>query len=46
MTERNGKRVPIHTISVVRTVDGDKHVALLKTIAEQHGGKAVQRTLK
>ena len=42
----NARRTPIHTISVVRTVDGDKHVGLLRAIAEQHGGQAVQRTLK
>ncbi|MHC4493662.1 MAG: hypothetical protein ACYTDU_18830, partial [Planctomycetota bacterium] len=36
----------IHTISVVRTVDGDDHVALLRSIAEQHGGQHVARTLK
>ena len=42
----NTRRVRINTISVVRTVDGDKHVGLLKKIAEAHGGQAVQRTLK
>jgi hypothetical protein len=40
----NGK-VRIHTVSVVRTVDGGEHVSLLKAIAEDHGGKSVQRTL-
>ena len=39
-------RTVIHTISVVRTVDGDDHVALLKSIAEAHGGRHVARTLK
>jgi len=38
-------KVRIHTVSVVRTVDGGEHVALLKGIAEDHGGEAVQRTL-
>ena len=38
-------RTRIHTVSVVRTVDGGEHVALLKDIAKQHGGEAVQRTL-
>lgn len=42
----NVKKIRINTISVVRVVDGDEHVGLLKQIAEQHGGKAVQRTLK
>jgi hypothetical protein len=35
----------IHTVSVVRTVDGDDHVELLRQIAEQNGGESVQRTL-
>jgi len=38
-------KVTIHTVSVVRTVDGGEHVELLKGIAEDHGGQAVQRTL-
>jgi HEAT repeat protein len=38
-------KVRIHTVSVVRTVDGGEHVKLLKAIAEEHGGQAVQRTL-
>ncbi len=42
----NTRKVRINTISVVRTVDGHKHVDLLKKIAEAHGGEAVQRTLK
>ena len=42
----NQKRVPIHTISVVRVVDGDEHIALLATIAQDSGGTHVQRTLK
>jgi hypothetical protein len=42
----NTGRTVVHTISVVRTVDGDDHVALLKTIAEQHGGRHIARTLK
>jgi hypothetical protein len=42
----NPGRTVIHTVSVVRTVDGDDHVALLKSIAEQHGGRHVARTLK
>jgi len=36
----------IHTISVVRTVDGGDHVTLLKSIAEAHRGQHVARTLK
>lgn len=36
----------IHTVSVVRVVDGDEHIALLKAIAEGNGGEHVQRTLK
>ena len=42
----NRKGIPMHTVSVVRVVDGDDHIDLLKTIAEQNGGKHVQRTLK
>ena len=38
-------RATIHTVSVVRTVDGDDHVDLLKQIAEQNKGQSVQRTL-
>ena len=44
--ELNRKKVRINTISVVRVVDGDEHIGLLKDIAEAHGGQAVQRTLK
>jgi hypothetical protein len=36
----------IHTVSVVRVVDGDEHIALLKAIAEGNAGEHVQRTLK
>ncbi|MHC4974098.1 MAG: HEAT repeat domain-containing protein [Planctomycetota bacterium] len=46
LNKLNAGRTVIHTISVVRTVDGDDHVALLKTIAEQHRGRHVARTLK
>lgn len=35
----------IHTVSVVRTVDGGEHVGLLKQIAAQNGGQSVARTL-
>ena len=35
----------IHTVSVVRTVDGGEHVNLLKRVAEENGGQSVQRTL-
>ncbi len=42
----NRRKTPIHTISVVRTVDGDDHVPLLRRIAEQSGGKSVERTLR
>jgi hypothetical protein len=46
LKERNDRRVPIHCISVVRTVDGDEHVKLLREIAGQHGGRYEERTLK
>ena len=36
----------IHTISVVRTVDGDDHIELLAAIAAQHNGEHIQRTLR
>ena len=42
----NTRKTKIHTISVVRTVDGDQHVTLLQAIAEQHRGQHVQRTLR
>ncbi|MHC4933033.1 MAG: HEAT repeat domain-containing protein [Planctomycetota bacterium] len=42
----NTKATKIHTISVVRTVDGDEHVNLLRSIAQAHGGEHVARTLK
>jgi len=42
----NTRGARIHTVSVIRTVDGDEHVALLKRIAESNGGEHVQRTLK
>jgi hypothetical protein len=42
----NARRARIHTVSVVRTVDGDDHVMLLKRIAEAFGGEHVQRTLR
>jgi hypothetical protein len=42
----NTRHARIHTVSVVRTVDGDEHVALLKRIAEAHGGEHVARTLR
>jgi hypothetical protein len=32
-------------VSVVRTVDGDDHIGLLKRIAAENGGESVQRTL-
>jgi hypothetical protein len=42
----NTKSTRIHTISVVRVVDGDEHTSLLKAIAGDHGGEHVARTLK
>ena len=42
----NTRGARIHTVSVVRVVDGDEHVSLLRSIAEAHGGQHVQRTLK
>jgi len=36
----------IHTVSIVRVVDGDDHVRLLAKIAEENGGEHVERTLK
>lgn len=41
----NTKGTRIHTVSVVRTVDGDEHVALLKRIADENHGQYVERTL-
>jgi hypothetical protein len=42
----NTKGTRIHTISVVRTVDGDEHPAILRLIAEENHGQHVERTLK
>ena len=42
----NARKTVIHSISVVRVVDGDKHIELLEQIARDHGGRHVQRTLK
>lgn len=42
----NVRRVRIHAVSVVRSVDGDAHVPLLRRIAEAHGGEYVERTLR
>jgi len=39
------RRVAIHCVSVVRTVDGDDHVDLLRKIAAANRGQSVQRTL-
>jgi len=38
-------RTAIHTVSVVRTVDGGEHIDLLKKVAAQNRGQSVQRTL-
>jgi len=46
VAELNNHRTKIHTVSVVRAVDGDEHVSLLKQIAEAAGGTHVERTLK
>jgi len=42
----NKRAVKIHTVSVVRHVDGDEHLSLLKEIADQNGGQYTERTLK
>jgi len=42
----NTRRAKIHTVSVVRTVDGDEHVGILKRIAEENGGEHIERTLR
>ena len=42
----NKRKIPIHTVSVVRTVDGDSHEPLLKRIADQTGGIYQERTLR
>lgn len=43
LLELNVRRIPIHTVSVVRSVDGDQHPTLLRDIAVQHRGKHVAR---
>ncbi|MFI5402921.1 MAG: VWA domain-containing protein, partial [Planctomycetota bacterium] len=42
----NTRGARIHTVSVVRTVDGDEHVPLLKRIADENNGQYEERTLK
>jgi hypothetical protein len=42
----NTRGARIHTVSVVRTVDGDEHVPLLKRIADANKGQYEERTLK
>ncbi len=42
----NLRHAKIHTVSVVRTVDGEEHISLLKRIADESGGDHVARTLK
>jgi len=42
----NTRGTRIHTVSVVRTVDGDEHVPLLKRIADENNGQYIERTLK
>ena len=46
LREINTRKARIHAVSVVRVVDGDEHVDLLRRIAEEHGGTYVERTLK
>lgn len=46
LRRRNPRRIPIHTVSVVRTVDGDAHVPLLERIAADSGASHVARTLR
>jgi hypothetical protein len=42
----NTRHAKIHTVSVVRTVDGEEHIGLLRRIADESGGEHVERTLK
>lgn len=42
----NTRRTRIHTVSVVRTVDGEEHISLLKRIADENNGHHEARTLK
>jgi hypothetical protein len=42
----NTRGARIHTVSVVRTVDGDQHVSLLKRIADENDGQHEARTLR
>ncbi|MGQ0612719.1 MAG: vWA domain-containing protein [Planctomycetaceae bacterium] len=42
----NPRKVRVHTVSVVRTVDGHTHVPLLKEIAEATGGRYEERTVR
>jgi hypothetical protein len=42
----NTRGTKIHTVSVVRVVDGEEHISLLKRIADENGGQHVARTLK
>ncbi len=42
----NTRGTRIHTVSVVRTVDGEEHIALLKRIADENNGQHEARTLK
>ncbi len=42
----NTRHAKIHTVSVVRVVDGEEHISLLKRIADESGGEHVARTLK
>jgi von Willebrand factor type A domain/HEAT repeats len=42
----NTRGTRIHTVSVIRTVDGDEHVSVLKRIADENGGEHIERTLR
>jgi HEAT repeat protein len=42
----NTRGTRIHTVSVVRVVDGEEHIALLKRIADENHGQHEARTLK
>jgi len=44
--ELNAGRAKIHTVSVVRTVDGDEHLDLLAQIAKDNDGRHERRTLR
>jgi len=42
----NTRKVKVHAVSVVRTVDGHDHVPLLRQVAEATGGSYQERTVR